>query len=96
LTLQLGDWTSFKARARELFAAIPPAVLAADPAESEMEAFRRALKISLAVAVFAAARRSPNGADPSSCRKMITVKVEVRIDLVRVAALLIALKALFG
>jgi hypothetical protein len=59
-TLQLGDWTSFKARARELFAAIPPAVLAADPAESEMEAFRRALKISLAVVVFAADdRREP-------------------------------------
>ena len=60
LTLQLGNWTSFKARARELFAAIPPAVLAADPAESEMEAFRRALKISLAVVVFAADdRREP-------------------------------------
>jgi hypothetical protein len=60
LTLQLGDWESFKACARDLFAAIPPAVLAADPAESEMESFRRALKISLAVVVFAADdRREP-------------------------------------
>jgi hypothetical protein len=54
-TLHLGISDDvFAARVRDVFDAIPPAALVANPAQSEMEAFRQALKISLALVVFAA------------------------------------------
>src|ERR1700730_10128606 len=54
LLQEWNDRETFATRLREVFDAIPQKALAANPAASEMEAFKHALKISLSLVVFAA------------------------------------------